>query len=265
MTPVAQADLFVPGRQADGRRRATRTMFAALAALPPDDPRREAVRHRLIEIHLPLARYFARRYANRGEPTEDLVQVATVGLVKAVDRFDPGRGVEFPTFAAPTILGEIRRHFRDYTWPVRVERGLRDLAVAASRCLSELTLELGRSPTMCEVADRLQQPQNRVVDAIACLGCRSMESLEAPSPSGTPLSERVGGDDSALERVELHEALAPLLARLPVREQRILQLRFFGDLTQHQIAERLGISQMHVSRLLAATLRTLRGQLLSES
>jgi RNA polymerase sigma-B factor len=242
-----------------------RELFAALAALPPDDPRREPVRQRLIELHLPMVRYFAYRYANRGEPTEDLVQVGTVGLVKAVDRFDPGRGVEFATFAGPTILGEIRRHFRDYTWSVRVERGLRDLAVSASRCLSELTQELGRSPTMRELADRLQQPQNRVVAAIDCLGCRSTESLEAPSPSGHPLSERVGADDSALERVELHEALIPLLARLPVREQRILQLRFFGEMTQTQIAERLGISQMQVSRLLAATLRTLRGQLLSES
>jgi RNA polymerase sigma-B factor len=222
-----------------------RELFAALAALPPDDPRREPVRQRLIELHLPMVRYFAYRYANRGEPTEDLV--------------------EFATFAGPTILGEIRRHFRDHTWAVRVERGLRDLAVSASRCLSELTQELGRSPTMCELADRLQQPQNRVVAAIACLGCRSTESLEAPSPSGHPLSERVGADDSALERVELHEALMPLLARLPVREQRILQLRFFGDMTQTQIAERLGISQMQVSRLLAATLRTLRVQLLSES
>jgi RNA polymerase sigma-B factor len=118
---------------------------------------------------------------------------------------------------------------------------------------------------MRELADRLQQPQNRVVAAIDCLGCRSTESLEAPSPSGHPLSERVGAYDSALERVELHEALIPLLARLPVREQRILQLRFFGEMTQTQIAERLGISQMQVSRLLAATLRTLRVQLLSES
>ena len=241
------------------------SMFCRLASLPVDDPRRGPLRDRLVEMHLPLVGFFVYRYVGHGEPTEDLLQVGAMGLVKAVDRFDPERGVEFATFAGPTILGEIRRHFRDYTWTIHVDRGLRDLALETRRCFATLSQELGRAPTTVELADRVGQPENHVLDAIACLASRSISSLDAVAESQTPLSERLGGEEVAFGNVEMHESLAPLLAQLPDREQRILQLRFFGNRTQSQIAEYLGISQMHVSRLLSRTLRTLRTELLADT
>jgi RNA polymerase sigma-B factor len=251
-------------RTADVRRRAAKSMFSLLASLPADDPRRVALRNRLVEMHLPLVRYFVHRYADRGEPADDLFQTGAVGLVKAVDRFDPDRGVEFVTFASPTILGEIRRHFRDYTWTVHVDRGLQELALATGRCRAELTQELGRLPTVPELADRTGQPRDRVADAVACMSSRSVGSLQALTRTDTPVSDRLGAEDSAFERVDLHESLLPLLARLPDRERLILQLRFCGNQTQSQIAERIGVSQMQVSRLLARTLLDLRTELLAE-
>jgi RNA polymerase sigma-B factor len=239
-------------------------MFARMACLPLDDPRRGALRDRLVEMHLPLVRSFVYRYIDRGEPTEDLLQVGAMGLVKAVDRFDPDRGVEFATFAGPTILGEIRRHFRDYTWAIHVDRGLRDLALETRRCHATLSQELGRAPTMAELAGRVGQPRRRVLDAVACYASRSISSLDAAAGGETPLSERTGGDEPAFDSIEMHESLGPLLVQLSDREQRILQLRFFGNRTQAQIAECLGISQMHVSRLLSRTLHTLRTELTAD-
>jgi RNA polymerase sigma-B factor len=240
-----------------------RILFGRLAELPADRAERDRVRAVLIEQHLPLVRYFARRYAGRGEPMEDLLQAGSIGLVKAVDRFDPGRGLEFSTYAAPTILGEIRRHFRDRTWAVHVQRGLQELTTEVARYATELTQELNRAPSVAELATRSGRTEEQVLEALDCASAYSAESLETPSGENRTIGDSLGGEDPALGDVELHESLGPALATLPARERRILQLRFYGNQTQSQIAAQLGISQMHVSRLLARTLATLREQFLA--
>jgi RNA polymerase sigma-B factor len=246
-----------------GRERAreeARALFRRLAELP-DGPERRRARASLVEQHLPLVRHFARRYAGRGEPMDDLLQAGSVGLVKAVDRFDPARGLEFSTYAAPTILGEIRRHFRDRTWAVHVQRGLQELTTEVSRCAGELTQELNRAPSVAELAVRSGRTEEEVLEALDCAAAYTADSLDTPTAGDRTLGEGLGGDDPALVDVELHESLGPALATLPERERRILQLRFYGNQTQSQIAAQLGISQMHVSRLLARTLTQLREQL----
>jgi RNA polymerase sigma-B factor len=232
-----------------------------MAALPADAAGRRALRDRLVEMHIPLAIYFARRYTGRGEPFDDLIQAAAVGLVKAVDRFDPDRGAAFSTFAAPTILGEIRRHFRDRTWAVHVHRSLQVRTGEVDRCVRELSQELGRSPTVAEVAARAGLSQEQVLDSLTCSAAYRATSLATPMGDHGILGERLGSEDPAYEQVDTHETLGAAVARLPERERRILQLRFFGNMTQAQIAERLGISQMHVSRLLSRTLSQLREEL----
>jgi len=247
---------------ATSRERA-RALFAQLVELPPGSPERDRVRELLVEQHLPLVRYFARRYVGRGEPLDDLLQAGSLGLVKAVDRFDPGRGLEFSTYAAPTILGEIRRHFRDRTWAVHVHRGLQELTAEITRHVADLTQQLNRAPSVGELAARSGRSEEEVLGALDCAAAYSAESLEAPHGEDRTLGDSLGGEDQALVDVELHESLGPALATLPERERRILQLRFYGNLTQSQIAAQLGISQMHVSRLLARTLVKLREQLLA--
>jgi RNA polymerase sigma-B factor len=246
-------------RPADSREQA-RLLFHSLTGAA--GPARDRLREQLVEMHLPLVRFFARRYAGRGEPFDDLLQAGSLGLVKAVDRFDPGRGLEFSTYAAPTILGEIRRHFRDRTWSVHVHRGLQELTAQVTRAATDLTQELGRAPSVPELAERVGQPEERVLEALDCAAAYTADSLEAPAGEERTLGETLGGEDPALGDVEMHESLGPALAQLPERERRILQLRFYGNLTQSQIAAQLGISQMHVSRLLARTLARLREQLL---
>lgn len=246
----------------DSRQRA-RELFARLAELPDGSAERWRVRDQLVEQHLPLVRYFARRYAGRGEPLDDLVQAGSVGLVKAVDRFEPERGLEFSTYASPTILGEIRRHFRDRTWSIHVHRGLQELVAVVTRHAADLTQELGRAPSVAELATRSGQSQEQVLEALECAAAYSAESLDAPRGGERTLADTLGGEDQALVDVELHESLGPALATLPERQLRILQLRFYGNQTQSQIAAQLGISQMHVSRLLARTLAQLRTQLLA--
>ena len=247
----------------DGRERA-RQLFAVLSALPGGSREHYQARERLVEMHLPLVRFFARRYAGRGEPFDDLVQAGALGLVKAVDRFDPGRGLEFSTYAAPTILGEIRRHFRDRTWAVHVHRGLQELTGQVTRSAAELTQELGRAPSVVELSVRVGQPEERVLEALDCAAAYTADSLDAQTGEDRTLGDTLGGEDQALSDVELHESLGPALDRLPDRERRILQLRFYGNMTQSQIAAQLGISQMHVSRLLARTLVRLRAELLTD-
>jgi RNA polymerase sigma-B factor len=219
------------------------------------------LRDEIVELHLPLALYLARRYEGRGEPFDDIAQAGALGLVKAVDRFDPGRGVEFSTFAGQTILGEIRRHFRDRTWGVHVNRSLQERTGHVGRCIRDMTQELGRSPTVAEVSSWAGVSEEQVVGALECIRACRMASLESPARGTRTLGEVLGSDDTAFDRVDMHEALGTSLAQLPDRERRILQLRFFGDMTQAQIAARLGISQMHVSRLLSRTLRQLRQDL----
>ena len=244
-----------------------RELFARLASLPEDDPKRQACRHELVEMHLPLVEYLARRFRNRGEPLDDLVQVATIGLIKSVDRFDLERGVEFSTYATPTIVGEIKRHFRDKGWAIRVPRRLQELKLALTKATSDLSQNLGRAPTVSELAKHLEMTEEEVLEGLESANAYSAVSLDAPdsgeddSPS---VSDSLGIHDESLEGVEYRESLKPLLERLPPREKKILLLRFFGNMTQSQIATELGISQMHVSRLLARTLANLREGLLIE-
>jgi RNA polymerase sigma-B factor len=239
--------------------------FARLAAMPEDDPGRRRLRDTLVEMHLPLVEYLARRFAGRGEPLDDLIQVGTIGLIKAVDRFDTERGVEFSTYATPTVVGEIKRHFRDKGWTVRVPRRLQELRASLSTATATLTQDLGRSPTVAELAARIGVSEEEVLEGLESANAYAAVSLEASDDAdGQSVLDTLGGTDDALEGVEYRESLKPLLDSLPERERRILVLRFFGNMTQSQIAAELGISQMHVSRLLARTLSQLRERLLDE-
>jgi RNA polymerase sigma-B factor len=248
-------------------REESRDLLAELATLPADDPRREATRNHLVTLHQPLVEHLARRFRNRGEPYDDLVQVATIGLIKAIDRYDPERGVEFSTYATPTIVGEIKRWFRDKGWAVRVPRRLQELRLAIGSATGALTQELGRSPTVTELAERIGASEDDVLEGLESAAAYSTLSLDAPDAGeadGPSVLDMLGSEDTALEGVENREALKPLLATLPERERRILLLRFFAGMTQSQIATEVGISQMHVSRLLARTITRLREGLLAE-
>ncbi|MFZ5850233.1 MAG: SigB/SigF/SigG family RNA polymerase sigma factor [Actinomycetota bacterium] len=248
-------------------RAAARGLFALLGELPEDDPRRQDARDQLVRMHLPLVEHLARRFRNRGEPYDDLVQVATIGLIKSVDRFDPDRGVEFSTYATPTIVGEIKRHFRDKGWAVRVPRRLQELRLSLTQATAELSQRHGRAPTVAELAHLLGISEEEVLEGLESANAYSTLSLDAPDQGeddSHAVADSLGEVDDALEGVEYREALRPLLARLPPREKRILMLRFFGGMTQSQIAAEIGISQMHVSRLLARTLTQLRAGLLTE-
>jgi RNA polymerase sigma-B factor len=238
-----------------------RELFEQLTSLPEGDQERQRIRGELVELHLPLVEYLARRFRNRGEWLDDLTQVATIGLIKSIDRFDLSRGVEFSTYATPTIVGEIKRHFRDKGWAVRVPRRLQELKLALTKAISDLAQRLGRAPTVAELASHLQMSEEEVLEGLESANAYSTVSLDAPDSGdedAPAVAESLGMLDDALEGVEYRESLKPLLERLPPREKRILMLRFFGNMTQSQIATELGISQMHVSRLLARTLTQLR-------
>lgn len=248
-------------------REESRELLNRLATLPDDDPRRQPVRDRLVTMHLPLVEHLAGRFRNRGEPHDDLVQVATIGLIKAIDRYDPNRGVEFSTFATPTIMGEIKRWFRDKGWAVRVPRRLQELRLAIGTATATLTQHHGRSPTISELAVQIGATNDEILEALESATAYSTLSLDAPDSldSGGPaVLDNLGQEDEAMLTVENREALKPLLSRLTERERRILVLRFFSGLTQSQIASEVGISQMHVSRTLARTLAKLREELLDE-
>ena len=244
-----------------------RELFGELARLEENDPRRQRVRDELVEMHLPLVEYLARRFRNRGEPLDDLVQVATIGVIKSVDRFDLERGVEFSTYATPTIVGEIKRHFRDKGWAIRVPRRLQELKLSLAKATSELSQKNGRAPTVAELATHLEMSEEDILEGLESANAYSAVSLDAPDAGdddSPAVADSLGSTDEALEGVEYRESLKPLLEKLPPREKKILLLRFFGNMTQSQIAAELGISQMHVSRLLARTLATLRHGLLAE-
>ena len=220
------------------------------------------IRDQLIEAHLGLAEYLARRFSNRGEPMDDLVQVASVGLVKAVDRFDPERAVEFSTYATHTIVGELKRHFRDKGWAVRAPRRMQELYLRLGKLVSTMSQEMGRSPTIPEMAAEAQVSEEEVLEALEAGQAYRFTSLDAPSPGdedSESLAAHLGEEDAEMQGAEHRAALSPLIAKLPEREQTILHLRFFEGLTQSEIAAQLGISQMHVSRLLARSLAQLRG------
>lgn len=239
-------------------------LLSEYAALDPDDPRREKLRDQLVTGYLPVAQHIARRFAHRGEPLEDLTQVATVGLINAVDRFTPERGADFFSFAVPTISGEVRRHFRDQSWSMRVPRRLKDLHVSINAAVAELSQQLGRAPKPSELARRLELPVSEVLEGLEAAQAYRSSSLDemlSTDESGTTLGDLLGAADAELDRVDYQQALQPLLAELPERERTILMLRFFLNMTQTQIADRVGVSQMHVSRLLTQTLARLRERL----
>ena len=224
--------------------------------------RDRALRDELVTAHMGLAEYLARRFTNRGEPLDDLVQVAALGLLKAVDRFDPERGLEFSTYATPTIVGELKRHFRDKGWAVRVPRRVQELHLRLGSVVSQLSQELGRSPTIGEIAHAATVSEEEVLEAIEAGHAYRFTSLDAPSGNDDEmsLSAELGSEDQGLIDSEHRVTLSPLIAQFPPRERMILHLRFFEGLTQSEIAGRLGISQMHVSRLLARALAQLRTQ-----
>lgn len=219
------------------------------------------VRNELVQEYMGLAEAMAHRYSHRGEPIEDLSQVAMVGLLKAVERFEPARGVRFASFATPTILGELKRHFRDRGWAVRVPRAIQEVHLRLRQTAATLHQELGRSPSTAELAERLEISEEDVLEAMEAGTLYRLASLDAPAPGGdADTTSSVGALDPELTGVDNRLAVARLLARLPERERRIVELRFFAGLTQAEIADQVGISQMHVSRLLTRSLGALGGQ-----
>ncbi|HLF41230.1 MAG TPA: SigB/SigF/SigG family RNA polymerase sigma factor [Acidimicrobiia bacterium] len=225
--------------------------------------RDRVLRDEIVSAQVGLAEYLARRFKNRGEPIEDLVQVALLGLLKAVERFDPTRGLEFSTFATPTIVGELKRHFRDKGWAVRVPRRVQELHLRMNSVVNALSQELGRSPTIPEIAHRADVTVDEVLEAMEAGRAYRFSSIDTGTNDEEergpgPAAGQLGTDEPGMEEVEHRMLLSPLIASLPKREQMIIHLRFFRGMTQSEIATRLGISQMHVSRLLARSLAQLR-------
>jgi RNA polymerase sigma-B factor len=237
-----------------------------LAGLPADDPARPALRQDVILALLPVVRNIAGRYSrSTGAPREELAQVGTVGLITAIDRWDADRSADNVLgYVIPCVRGEILRHFRDRTWSVRVSRRLKDISVAIGAAVGPLTQSLGRPPRPRELAEYIDTPAEDVIEALEAMQSRTAESLDVPAADGTPMIDQAAELDANLDHVEFEQALRPLVAALPDRERSILLLRFFGNRTQSQIAAQLGISQMHVSRLLTRTLRDLRAALMDD-
>ena len=265
-TDSTRRDLRRPPTEAQrATREHSRSLFLELGEPGISEEQRSRCRDDLVRLHLPLVDHCARRFAGRGEPLEDLVQVGTIGLIKAVDRFDTDRGVEFSTYATPTIIGEIKRYFRDKGWAIRVPRRLQELRMSISAVTGELSQDLGRSPTPGELAQRLGITVEEVLEGVESANAYSTLSLDAgdrdDEGDGPSIMDSLGADDEALGHVEIRESIKPLIERLPAREKRILLLRFFRGMTQSQIAEEVGVSQMHVSRLLNRTLENLRASL----
>jgi RNA polymerase sigma-B factor len=255
-TPAEETAETAAETRAD-RARETRILFNRYR-----DDGDEAARDALIERFLPLARQLARRYQRANEPLDDLVQVASIGLVKAVDRFDLERGVAFSSYAVPTILGELKRYFRDSGWAVHVPRGTQERAMQVDRAVKELAARLGRSPSVREVADTVDASVEEVLSAMEASLAYEAVSLEAQRSAGDAegdtYADSIGADDERFELVEYGATIAPTLNALPGRDRLVLHLRFVEDLTQSQIAERIGVSQMQVSRLIRRALTRLR-------
>ena len=236
-------------------------LLADYAATPPDDPRRAELRDALVTGYLPVARHIARRYAQRGEPLEDLEQVACLGLLNALQRYDPNLGSHFLGYAVPTITGEIRRHFRDRTWSMRVPRRLKDLHLTIAGAVAELTQRLGHAPRPSDIAAHLDLTTDEVLeglDASQAYRAGSLDEMLGSDDGAGSRLDRLSSPDAGVDRFIDSYSLAPHLAALPHRERAIVIMRFYDDLTQTQIADRLGLSQMHVSRLLSRTFVRLR-------
>ncbi|MFI8370520.1 RNA polymerase sigma factor SigF [Streptomyces sp. NPDC085466] len=242
----------------------SKELFARLAELEEGTHEYAYVRNTLVELNLALVRFAAARFGTRSEPMEDIVQVGTIGLIKAIDRFELARGVEFPTFAMPTIIGEIKRFFRDTSWSVHVPRRLQELRLDLARAGDALSQRLDRAPTVAELAAELGISHDEVVEGMAASNAYTAASLDAQTEDDdhgqneTTLADRLGYEDHGLTGIEYIASLKPMIASLPERERLILSLRFVTGLTQSEIGAELGISQMHVSRLLARTLARLR-------
>ncbi|MFE9576932.1 RNA polymerase sigma factor SigF [Nocardia sp. NPDC006044] len=244
-------------------------LFEKIAALAPDDPRRETMREELIERCLPLAEHIARRFAGRGENFDDLLQVARLGLVQAADRFDVTRGSSFLAFAVPTIMGEVRRHFRDNTWSVRVPRRTKEIQLSIGATVEALAQRLGRIPRAREIAEELDVDLVEVTQALIAGNAYQSSSIDAVAGDDVenaplPLLESLGAEEPSYHLVEDFLAVRPLIEELPERERQVLIMRFFENKTQTQIADVLGVSQMHVSRILSRTLNDLREQALRD-
>ncbi|WP_179643227.1 SigB/SigF/SigG family RNA polymerase sigma factor [Spinactinospora alkalitolerans] len=248
-------------------RRQTRELLNSLREVERGDPRREVICRRLIELHTPVVRRIARRYRNRGEPEEDLRQVAMVGLMQAIRDFNPDFGKDFISYALPMMTGEVKRHFRDRTWAIRVPRKHQEKRAELNRVTASFTQRNGRSPTISEIAKMLEMSEEDTIELVDASTAYSALSLDVPygaDEEEKTLGDTLGDVDADLESVVDRAALRPALAALAPRERRILLLRFAGNKTQAQIAQQVGLSQMHVSRMLSATLRKLRAELLSE-
>lgn len=238
-------------------------LFTRLAATEEDSIEYHGVRDELISRCIPLADHIARKFSGRGEPFDDLTQVARVGLVHAVDRFDIERGSNFLSFAVPTIMGEVRRYFRDNTWAMRVPRRVKETHLRIGAAVDTLSQSLGRSPTAKEIASELAVDPDEVAQAVIAGNAYQPTSIDAAAvgrDTDASLLDTLGEEEAQFDRVEEYVAIRPLLAGLPERERRILTMRFFESMTQTQIAQQMGISQMHVSRILAKTLARLREQ-----
>lgn len=239
-------------------------MFRELATLEVGSVAHDRQRARIIERCLPLADNIARRFRNRGEQHDDLVQVARMGLVNSVNRYDVTAGTEFLGFAVPTMMGEVRRYFRDHGWAVKVPRRLKELNGSLTVAKAELSQQLNRAPTASEIAAHLGIDREEVIEGLIASNAYATQSTDATigaSGDGYSIADRFGDLDANIEKVVDVESVRPLLAALPERERVVLQMRFFENMTQSQIAERIGHSQMHVSRLLARSLATLRQQM----
>jgi RNA polymerase sigma-B factor len=263
----AQTALPVPAKPGPDLDVYIATRLQLMAAMSDDSPMRSRLRDEVICACLPVVRRIATRFHGRGETVDDLVQVATIGLIKSVDRFDVSRETQFLSYATPTILGEIKRHFRDKGWSVKVSRPMQELSLEINRALPDLTQRLGRTPLIADIAEHLGVPVAEVIGGLDCGQAYSARSLSSPvggPDSGMSLGDLMGGEDPEMESVADRTTLRALLADVPERERQILTLRFFGNLTQSEIAERIGVSQMHVSRLLTRTLKDLRERLVAQ-
>jgi len=244
------------GAQPDSSSLADAELFERVRAGDP------IAREALVERYLPLARRLARRYQHTDEPIEDLVHVASIGLIKAVDRFDSSREVMFSSYAVPTILGELKRHFRDRTWSVRVPRDLQELALRVDQTVTRLSSGRRRSPSVGEIARAVETSEEQVLEALEAMGAYRASSLDTPRAAreedGESVAESLGDDDEGFQHAEERATLEPLLERISERERTVLGLRFGSDLTQAEIGERIGVSQMQVSRLIRQALSRLR-------
>jgi RNA polymerase sigma-B factor len=243
-------------------------LLGELGELSEQDPRREDIRSELVRMHLPIVRGIARRYAQYDEPIEDVQQAAMLGLVKAINRYDSERGERFLAYAGPTMTGEVKRHFRDRTWLLRMPRRLQELRLAMREARRDFFRDHNRSPTVPEIAGILEISEEEAIEVIGAFDAYRPMSLDTPvgdEEDAETFGELIGERDSAIEDAVDHIAIRPLLDQLPERERMIILYRFYGNKTQTEIAELMNLSQMHVSRLISRTLAQLHTELLKDS